>query len=145
MKPKLATTGRWDPSQGKQYLSVSRIPSVTASSVVDYNAFKKVQKFMMENNYQIIPTSPDGHEYLTEFGRPQPIKWDNKCFACVFLKARELCQGVFLDRFPYTLSEFRVSTPCAEFLTTVQLFIKRCHFGFLPIVIIEGISLPRSR
>ena len=106
LKPKLATTGKWDPSPGKQeYLSVSRIPSVTASSVVEFHAFKKVQNFMRENNYQIIPTSPGGHEYLTELGRPQIIKWDNKCFACVFLKARELCQGGFLDRFPDTLSE----------------------------------------
>ena len=105
MKPQLSTTDRWEPLRGKQYLSVSRIPMVTAGSVVDQNVFKKVQKFMMEHNYRIVPTSADGHEYLTEFGRPQPTKWDNKCFACVFLKAQELCQGVFLDRFPYTLSE----------------------------------------
>ena len=60
---------------------------------------------MIENNYRIIPTSPDGHEYFTELGRPQTITGDNKCFLCVFLKARDVCHDVFLDRFPNNLTD----------------------------------------
>ena len=97
LKPKLATTGKWDPSPGKQYLSVSRILLVTASSVVEFNAFKKVQKFMRENNYQIIPTSPDGHEYLTDgVGASADNQMGQQVFClCVFKSSGAVSGRIF--------------------------------------------------
>ena len=60
----------WDPPTEEQYTNVSRIPSVTTVTVVDLYAFKRVQTYLLKKQFLIIPTSTDGHEYLTEFGRP---------------------------------------------------------------------------
>ena len=88
-----------------RYLEVSRIPSITADSVMPQDLVQRMQGILDEQGFMIIPTSTGGQEYKTNTGLKDGTWWDNKCFLAVFLKAREVCnEAAELDRFSNRLS-----------------------------------------
>ena len=71
---------------------------MTAGSVVDFNSYKRVQTFMRDHSYMIIPTSPTGQEYLTELGRHREAYGAISVYLCAFEGSGGISRGIsYLD------------------------------------------------
>ena len=90
-----------------RYLELSRIPLITADSVLPQHTVRGLQENMSKQGLALVATSAGGQEYKTRTGLvdTKAAKWDNKCFMATLLKAREVCNATELDRIPESLTE----------------------------------------